>query len=105
VNTTAGHAPAQMHVTNTLIREFSIGASVTQSAPSAALSIASSELAHNDIAVRANAGAIALNGNRLVHNNQAVSKIAGGVVTSSGRNYTNFNATAGDAVTGPAGLL
>lgn len=105
VNATAGHAPAQMHVTNTLIREFSVGASVTQSTPSATLSIASSELAHNGIAVRASTGAIALNGNRLVHNNQAVSTIAGGVVTSSGKNYTNFNVSAGDAVVGPAGLL
>ncbi len=94
-----------MHVTNTLIREFSVGASVAQSAPTAKLRSASSELSHNTTAVRATAGTIALTGNRLVHNNQVVSTVSGGVVQSSGTNHTAYNVSAGNSVSGPAGML
>jgi hypothetical protein len=101
----SGHAPLRVHVANTLIREFGVGASAAQSALGTSLSIAASELAHNGTAVRASAATVALDGNRLAYNDQAIAIVSGGTVASSGTNYTAYNVSNGDPVAAPVGTL
>jgi len=100
------HSPIEAHVTNSFIQGFNNGASVDELAPFVSLSIAASELSHNQYGVLAQRGAtIALTGNRVVHNGVAIATSPGGIVYTSGTNYSAYNGSAGDPVTGPAGLF
>jgi len=95
----------KLHIANSLIRDFAIGADITETGPSAAASITQSDFAYNGTAVRANNGGIVgLSGNRFAHNVKLLTKDPTlGYVLTSGTNY-NFDGGLGDAPTGTGGL-
>ncbi len=103
-NGTSG--PVAAHVTNSTVHSFENGVSVSQIAPFVSTSIASSEIAHTNVALTASGGAtIAISGTRVVHNHIVAQAISGSVIFTSGTNYNAYNNAAGSALSGPGGAL
>lgn len=101
------HTPARVHVARSLVRAFA-HAVLAQPALSFGtyvnVTIASSELAHNGLAVYALTGAtIALTDVRVVHNNMIAVTGSGGTIQSAGDNHQVDNAAFGNPVSGPSG--